>query len=341
MLFNFKYFKEIYYALATLLAIIIIGAFGFMAIEEYTFFEGFYMTIITVSTVGFEEVRPLSDGGRLFTAFLIITSFGIFAYAASSITRYLVTGKYKNYFKDYRVNKAIQEMHNHVIVCGFGRNGKQAVATLHAHNVPFIIIEQNEEVIEELRLNSDYIYMRNNATSEEVLVEAGIERARAMITTLPEDADNVFVVLTARSLNQEINIISRASENSTEKKLRMAGADNVIMPDKVGGSHMASLVVTPDVMEFLDKISITGSADINLEEVEFKNIPASFRYKSFQELEENFHIGAKIIGYKTAAGEYIINPPEDLEFIPNSKLFVLGNAEQIRKLNSILVGVGG
>ncbi len=339
MLFNIKYFKEIYYALATLLAIIFIGTLGFKLIEGYNYFEAFYMTIITVSTVGFSEVRPLSDMGRLFTAFLIITSFGIFAYAVSSITRYLVTGKYKNYFKDYRVNKAIREMENHVIVCGYGRNGKQAVATLQAHQVPFIVIEQNEVVVEELRLQTDVIYMRSNATSEEVLIDAGIERARAMITTLPEDADNVFVVLTARSLNDHLNIISRASELRTEKKLKMAGANNVIMPDRVGGSHMASLVVTPDVMEFLDKISITGSADINLEEVEFKNIPASFRYKSFSELEDRYQIGAKIIGYKTAAGEYIINPPEDLEFIPNSKLFVLGNAEQIRKLNSILVEV--
>lgn len=339
MLFNLKFFKEIYYALATLLAIIFIGTLGFKLIEGYNVFEAFYMTIITVSTVGFSEVRPLSDIGRLFTAFLIITSFGIFAYAVSSITRYLVTGKYKNYFKDYRVNKAILNMKDHVIVCGYGRNGKQAVATLQAHKVPFIVIEQNEAVVEDIRLHSDLIYMRSNATSEEVLIDAGIERARAMITTLPEDADNVFVVLTARSLNADLNIISRASELQTEKKLKMAGANNVIMPDRVGGSHMASLVVTPDVMEFLDKISITGSADINLEEVEFKNIPASFRYKSFQELENQYQIGAKIIGYKTAAGEYIINPPEDLEFIPNSKLFVLGNAEQIRKLNSILIEV--
>ena len=303
MLFNLKFFKEIYYALATLLAIIFIGTLGFKLIEGYNVFEAFYMTIITVSTVGFSEVRPLSDMGRLFTAFLIITSFGIFAYAVSSITRYLVTGKYKNYFKDYRVNKAILNMKDHVIVCGYGRNGKQAVATLQAHKVPFIVIEQNEAVVEDIRLHSDLIYMRSNATSEEVLIDAGIERARAMITTLPEDADNVFVVLTARSLNADLNIISRASELQTEKKLKMAGANNVIMPDRVGGSHMASLVVTPDVMEFLDKISITGSADINLEEVEFKNIPASFRYKSFQELENQYQIGAKIIGYKTAAGE--------------------------------------
>jgi len=137
------------------------------------------MTIITVSTVGFSEVRPLSDMGRLFTAFLIITSFGIFAYAVSSITRYLVTGKYKNYFKDYRVNKAILNMKDHVIVCGYGRNGKQAVATLQAHKVPFIVIEQNEAVVEDIRLHSDLIYMRSNATSEEVLIDAGIERARA------------------------------------------------------------------------------------------------------------------------------------------------------------------
>ncbi len=339
MLFNVRYFKEIYYAVLTLIAIIIIGTSGYMLVEGYNLFEAFYMTIITVSTVGFQEVRPLSDVGRMFTAFLIITSFGIFAYAVSSITRYLVTGKYKNYFKDFKVNKTIKELNNHVIVCGYGRNGKQAINTLIAHEVPFLIIEESEETIEKLRLKTNYPYIHANATAEGVLDKAGITKARSIICALPDDADNVFIVLTARSLNPKLNIISRASEDHAEKRLRMAGANNVIMPDKVGGSHMASLVVTPDVMEFLDKISITGSADINLEEVQFRNIPENLRYKTFQELESKLQLGAKIIGYKIDGGEYVINPPADLEIVPNSKLFVLGNSEQIKKLNSILVGV--
>lgn len=319
--------------------IFIVGTAGFMIVEGYTLMEGLYMTIITVSTVGFSEVRPLSEAGRAFTALLILTSFGTFAYAVTSITRYLVTGKYKNYFKDYRVNKDIASLEGHVIVCGYGRNGKQAVRTLQAHRESFIIIESSETLIEQLRLESEHLFIHGNATSEEVIRRAGIDKAKAIITTLPKDADNVFVVLTARELNRELSIISRASEDSSEKKLRIAGADNVIMPDKVGGNHMASLVVTPDVMEFLDKISITGAADINLEEIEFDNIPPSLRYKSFKELEDEYNIGAKIIGYKTEHGEYIINPPDDLEFVPRSKLFVLGNTEQIRKLNGLLIGV--
>jgi voltage-gated potassium channel len=338
MLFNFRYFKEIYYALATMVLIFIVGTAGFMLVEGYSFMEGFYMTTITVSTVGFSEVRPLSEAGRAFTALLIVTSFGTFAYAVTSITRYLVTGKYKNYFKDYRVNKDIAELRNHVIVCGYGRNGKQAIRTLLAHEEQFIIIESSESLIEQLRLDSQHLFIHGNATSEETIIKAGIQNAKAIITTLPEDADNVFVVLTARELNRNLSIISRASEDSSEKKLRIAGADNVIMPDKVGGSHMASLVVTPDVIEFLDKISITGEADINLEEILFENISPEMRYKSFKELDMEFDIGAKIIGYKTEQGEYIINPPDHLEFIPNSKLFVLGNADQIRKLNKHLIG---
>ena len=339
MLFNIKYFKEIYYALLTLIAIIIVGTSGYMIVEDYNFFEAFYMTIITVSTVGFQEVRPLSDVGRVFTAFLIITSFGIFAYAVSSITRYLVTGRYKNYFKDYKVNKAIKELNDHVIVCGYGRNGKQCISTLMAHDVPFLIIEEDENTIEELRLRTSFPYIHANATGEGVLTHAGIERARAIITALPDDADNVFIVLTAKSLNDKLTIISRASEDHAAKRLRMAGADNVIMPDKVGGNHMASLVVTPDVMEFLDQISVTGSADINLEEIEFSNIPKDLHFRTFKELEQQLDHGAKIIGYKVDGGEYVINPPDDLEIVPNTKLFVLGNAEQIRALNSLLVNV--
>ena len=152
MLFKYKYFKEVYFAVFLLAVVATFGTVGFMLVEGYTFAEGFYMTIITVSTVGFREVKPLSNDGRIFTSILIISSFGTFAYAASSITKYLVTGQYRNYFKYYRVNQELNKLNNHVIICGYGRNGTQAAKTLDAYETPYVIIESNPDMVRELSL---------------------------------------------------------------------------------------------------------------------------------------------------------------------------------------------
>ncbi|RMG79118.1 MAG: potassium channel protein [Bacteroidetes bacterium] len=334
MLLNFKYFRQLYFALGILVLIIFGGTIGYYFIEGYTVMEAFYMTVITVSTVGFSEVRQLSDAGRLFTSILIIVSFGTFAYAISNITRYLIDGEYRKYFRDYKVNKEIEKLKNHVIVCGYGRNGRNAVKTLLAYNEKVVVIENNEQIIDTLR-EKKLLYIMGDARSDETMIKAGIQTSKALITTLPNDADNVFVVLSARELNPNINIISRASDENSYHKLRIAGANNVIMPDLVGGDRMASLVVTPDLIEFLEQISILGKADVNLEEIHFDNIPDEFKNKKIKDLNTRYQTGVLIIGFKTPGGDYIINPSPEIELIPGSKLFVLGKAEQIRRLNEI------
>jgi voltage-gated potassium channel len=335
MLFNFQLFKKIYAAVLILFLIVLTGTIGFMSVEEYSFSEAFYMTIITVSTVGFSEVRELSEAGRLFTSFLIITSFGTFAFALTSITKYLVGGEYRQYFKDYRVNKEINKLEDHVIICGFGRNGRQAANTLIAHKQPFVILENTPGIIEQIRLNKELLYIEGDATSEENMIAAGVERAKALVTTLPKDSDNLFVVLTARDLSSKISIITRASKDSSDRKLRIAGANNVIMPDKIGGQHMASLVMNPDVIEFLDHISIESNHEINLEEINFDNIPEEYKFKTIRELNSTYQTGCLIIGFKSPDGDYIINPDPDTELISGSKLFVLGKPDQIKHLNTI------
>lgn len=305
-----------------------------MVIEDYDLVDAFYMTIITISTVGFEVVKPLSLEGKIFTSFLIIFSFGIFAYAVSFITRYIVTGDLQNYFKNYKVDTYINTISNHVIVCGFGRNGAQAAKTLVAYGHECIIIESDEARIEKIK-EAELLFIQGDATDEKVLLKAGVTRASSMISTLPNDAANVFVVLTARELNSKLQIISRASEDASEKKLRIAGCDNVIMPDKVGGAHMGSLVVTPDVYEFLDHISVMGSNEVNLEEIDFNNIPKKFHFKPLHVLDDTYDSGCLIIGYRTPEGEYRVNPDRNLEIIPGSKIFVLGTEDQIKQINII------
>lgn len=333
-IFQIKYFTKLYVALGLILVMASIGITGFIIIEHYTFLEAFYMTIITIATVGFQEVRPLSDAGKVFTAVLIITSFGTFAYAISAITKYVVEGEFNYYYKFFKVNNTISKLSNHVVICGYGRNGKQAATVLQSNKQNFVIIEKNETLVEQVREHG-FLCIQGDCTQDELLLKTGINNARALITTLPIDADNLFVVLTARSINPKLTIISRASDDNSDKKLKIAGANNVIMPDRIGGAHMASLVIKPDVIEFLDHITGQGGPNINLEEIVFSELPEHLRNHTIKDLEVRNKSGANIIGFKTAHGEYVINPSAETKIIPGAKLFVLGTPEQVGKLREI------
>lgn len=328
-------FPRIYLPFLLIILTIILGTIGFALIEEYDFFEALYMTIITVATVGFQEVRPLSDAGRLFTIFLIITSFGTFAFAVTSITKYIVDGEFNIYLRNYRVNSEVQKLEGHVIICGYGRNGKQAAHVLKKHNQRFVVIEKNQDLVNSINHRYKDLIIMGDGTHDEILERAGILKAKSLITTLPVDADNLFIVLSARALNKNLTIISRASDDNSDKKLKTAGANNVIMPDRIGGAHMASLVLKPDVIEFIDYVTGQGGEDINLEEITFENLPEQLRNKSIKELEIRNKSGANIVGFKTAQGEFIINPTPETVMIPNAKLFVLGTGDQINNLKKM------
>lgn len=332
----FTHFRKLYILLAMVILIVCIGVVGFSIIEHYDFLDAFYMTIITVATVGFQEVHPLSDPGKLFTAFLIITSFGTFAFAITSISKYLVGGEFNKYYNYFKVNAAIQKLENHVVICGYGRNGKQAAHVLKKHKTRFVVIEKKSEIITTINHAYADLQVEGDATQDETLIKAGIIKAKALITTLPFDADNLFIVMSARALNPNLVIISRASEDNSDKKLKRAGADNVIMPDKLGGGHMASLVMKPDVMEFIDYITGQGGDNIRLEEITFATLKPEFQNRTIRDLEVRNKSGANIIGFKTSQSEYIINPSADTKIIPDAKLFVLGTAEQISKLRDLL-----
>ena len=331
MLLNYKLFSKIYYFILLLLMIILIGTSGYMLIEGWSFINSFYMTIITISTVGFGEVSELTSYGKLFTSILIISSFSTFAYALTSVTTYLVGGEYRKYFKEFKSMKEIDKMHDHVVICGFGRVGKQVAEDLESHGTSFVVIENSLEVIENEK-HEGIIFMHGDSTNDETLNHSGIRNAKAVITCLPKDADNVYVVLAAREFKSNLIIVSRASTQSAVSKLRMAGANNVIMPDSIGGSHMASLIVHPDVMEFLDMIRIQGNKGANVESIDYDELPVSLQNKTIDELEAKQITGVTIIGFKSPDGEYVINPKLDTMVVKDSRLFVLGNTEQIKGL---------
>jgi len=331
-------FRSVHYALSLLAGVVVIGIIGFIFIERYSFIDAFFMTIITMSTVGFNEVQPLSQAGQIFTAFLIIFSFGIFAYAVSTLTRYVVDGIFRHYFMDTKIKKQIEKLKNHVIVCGLGRNGQQAMTELSRHGQNAIIIDKNEEIIEEIRNKRQMLYIQGDATNDEVLKSANIENARALIAALPNDADNLFVVLTAKEFNPSLKIISRASEAHSDKKLKMAGATNVIMPDRIGGQRMAKLVTQPDIIDFLDHIMLQSTDDIYIEEISCDQLKSCFVEKSIGEWSIRQNTGANIVGIKTKDKKYIVNPSPDVKISSYDQLFVLGSNEQIKKLTDILTG---
>ena len=331
------FYRKLINALGMLLGVIALGTIGYETIEDnYNFVDAFYMTIITISTVGFREVHELSDAGKIFTAFLIVSSFGIFAYSVSSITSFIMSGNYRKHFIENKMIKEINKLSGHTIVCGFGRVGRKATNELFDHGEKVIVIEQNEEALKGFSHDNGLLYLIGDSTLDENLLEAGIQRAKAIITTLPSDSENLYVVLTAKELCDKILIISRASNPAAVNKLKIAGATNVIMPDIVGGAHMASLVTTPDVNEFLDHISVQGAADVNLEEVAFSDVPEEMKYLTLKELDARNKLGVNIIGFKTSDNEYIINPGPDTKILPDSKLFVLGTKRQINVLNKVL-----
>lgn len=331
-----KAYYRFFLPLGILIVVWFIGTIGYVIIENYSWFDAFYMTIITVATVGYQEVHPLTHGGKVFTAFLIITSFGTFAYAVSSITKFVIDGEFNEFFKNRKLNATIQSLSDHVIICGYGRNGRQAAQVLKKHNKRFVVVENDPKITINVNHRFSELVIQGDSTQDEVLIKAGIMRAKALITTLPIDADNLFIVLTARNLNKDLVIISRASEDNSDTKLKIAGANNVIMPDKVGGAHMASLVMKPDVIEFIDKITAEGDGNINLEEILFSQIPDELKNKTLKDLEIRNKSGANIIGFKTSSGDYIVNPSADTKIIPDAKLFVLGTNEQIAALKALL-----
>lgn len=323
---------------ALLFLLMLVGIIGYNLIEGYTFMEGFYMTTISITTAGFDEVRPLSNEGRLFTIILLLTSWATFAWAIARITQFFTTGEINKFFKMRKIMKDIIELKDHVILCGFGRNGQQAARTLKNHNFRFIVIEKNLESLEHsLPHFPSLVYLEGDATDDDLLREAGIERAVALITALPDDANNVFIVLSARGLNPELQIISRVSDESAIPKLRKAGANNVIMPDKIGGSHMATLVSKPDVIEFIDFLTSEEAESVNMESVPYEMLPTEIKNKSLKVVMEWNKTGVSCLGIKNKEGRFVINPPDETLVTEGCKVIVFGTRLQIAKMKDNLI----
>ena len=304
-------------------------------LEGYPIFDAFYMTVITVGTVGFMEVHPLSDAGRMFTSLLILSGLGTFAYSLTAVTSSIVGGEIKSLITGYKVNTQIENLENHVVICGFGRNGSQAARSLIESETPFVVIENDMKLCAQLMQEGKILCLQGDATDDAVLLRAGILKARALITTLDKDTNNLFVVLSVRNMNPGIQIISRASEENSDQKLRIAGADSVIMPDKIGGAHMAALVSRPDLIEFIDYLSSHRSAgEMRLNELQRVQLKEVYEGKSLQTFDIHGETGATFIALRNLHGEIKLNPSDTEVLKSGQTWYVLGNSEQIKKMKS-------
>ena len=319
-------------SLVLALASLTIGVIGFMKIEHYSLLDAFYMTITTVSTVGYGELHPFSPDGRLFVSVYIFINLVFIAYLISQLTTYIFNGELRTLFNMYRTDQEIRGFTNHVIVCGFGRNGSKAYAELLANGAQVVVIEQDQEL---LRVATEsgmgpIAAIFGDATADETLLQAGVERAQALISALPKDADNVFVALTARGLNPHLKIIARASVKTSESKLLRAGVDSVVIREENSDSHMANVVMRPEVIRFLDMISGLGPNKLRLEELRYQEFRREWQGRSIRELDVRSRTGATVIGLRLQSGEVLVSPSADTRPAPGDVLLLLGTDEQVQ-----------
>jgi len=321
-------FKKILSILLMLFVIIIFGILGYIFIEKYTFIESLWQTVITLSTVGFGELRPMSQSGKLFSVSLILVGFAVFGYSLTSLTRIIVEGEIKNVFRNRKMEKDINNLKDHVIVCGCGRLGKQAVLELEKWKKPYVIIEADESVCANLQ-NSHKLIVIGDATEDETLIKAGIKNAMGLIAALTDDVKNLFVTLTARKLNPILTIVTKAEYDSAEPKLLSAGANKIISPARIGGKRMASVLINPEVVNFLDVV--ISEKDINLSMQEVK-IHKNSIIEGLAIKDANIPREIKVIGLKKEDAGMIINPPSSAVLNANNILIVLGENIYIEKL---------
>ncbi|MCB0570812.1 MAG: potassium channel protein [Phaeodactylibacter sp.] len=326
-------FMSLRLAVGLMAAEVVIAVLGYRLIESFSLTDALYMSLITISTVGFMEVQPLSAAGRIFTSGLIIANIGIFAYVLSVFSYYVIQGEI---FKNMHLNlikDSIEKLSGHIILCGYGKYGREAASHFLKHHLPFVIIDSDPQRIEQIQKDeTKVLYLEEDATHDEALIKAGIQRASALISALPDDSDNVFVVLTARQLNPKLNIISRAKDFRSQKKLLMAGAAHVVMPEQIGGFYMATLVSKPGAVEFFSFITSEYRSDIGFEEVKYEELPGECRGRSLSQLNIREATGANVIGYKAPDGHYEVNPGPKTVLGPGSSYIVLGNSQQLDKL---------
>jgi len=325
-----KIYRHLLITSVLYLSLLTLGSSGYLLIEGWPWTDSLYMTVITVSTVGFGEIRPLSPVGRVFTGFMIVMGVTITAYTLSTVVDFIVAGEFRNLLWRRRMQNRIGKLTGHFIVCAYGRVGEHVVNELLVNKVRLVVVETREGLAPDME-NLDVILIEGNATDDGVLIEAGIEQASGICCCLPNDSDNVYVALTARSLNPNLTIISRANSHESERKLQIAGVDHVINPYVTSGRRMARQLIHPNILEFMDVVMHRGEVDILIEDIGLSE-RSRLRDQTIEDTEIRKRIGANILAVRRPDGEIFVNPSVEFALRSGDTLIALGTPDQLDML---------
>jgi voltage-gated potassium channel len=327
--------KRLGQAVTFLTVVAVGGAVGFHVLDHASWLDGFYYAVTTL--VGFRDAHPVSVGLKLFTIFYLIAGLVVVGMAFSNLLALLLEGDLKGYFKERRMQKRLNALQDHVIVCGLGKTGFQAAWELKQVGAPFVIIEKEESKSHNARFNGDP-FIVGNAMDEHILETAGIARAKGLITTLTTDADNVLVTLTARQMNPQLSIVARSSKLGTENKLKAAGADHIVSPYEIGGRRMASLLLTPDLLNYVDLILDKNQLEMAIEHILVRQ-ESTLVGRSMREARLRDKTGALIIGINRALDGLHFNPTGAEIFQTGDVILAMGSHEALNALVKVAKGV--
>jgi voltage-gated potassium channel len=327
--------RKIIFLIVPLLVLMFCGTFGYMLLENTSFVDGLYLTVITITTVGYGDIVPIHPAGRLFTIFLVFSGVGYVMYLFSKITEAMVEGGLQKIVERRKMHKKIAKMRDHYIVCGFGRIGKEISLILQENSRPFVVIERDEEIIKHIE-RSQYIKLMGEASDDDILLEAGIKRARGLIAVVSSDADNLYITLTARELNPDLFILSRSSGiPGVSRKLTRAGASRVISPYAIGARRMAQIIVRPTVMDFIDLAMQAGELGLRMEELLVSD-NAFFVDKTLMESGLRKKYDVIVVAIKRGDEPMMFNPKPNARIQPGDILIVLGDCNQITALEKVI-----
>jgi voltage-gated potassium channel len=313
------------------------GVAGFMIIEDYSLLEAIYMTSITLSTVGYKEVRPLSSAGQVFTTGLITVGVISIALVVAAGSRVIIEGQLERALGRRKMKKEISRLKNHFIVCGYGRMGKIIGQELKKKSIPFVVVESSPEVYD--TIGEDILAIKGNATQDAVLQEARITEGRGLVSVVSTDSDNVYITLTARGLSSTIYIVARAGEEGSEKKLLRAGADKVVSPYIIGGSQMANAILRPTVVDFIELVTQSEHLELQMEEVEIKaQSPISCSSLLDSGIRQNWNI--IVVAIKKGDGHMVFNPASTEVIEAGDRLIILGDTNSLAQMEESASGKG-
>jgi voltage-gated potassium channel len=313
------------------------GTLGFVWIEHFPVFDAFYMTLTTVTTVGYGEIHPLSTGGRVFNSFLILFGVIIMLLAIGAMTQTVIELELNQFFGKRRVKGMIEKLEGHIILCGFGRVGRGAADELRQAGVPFVVVDNSEERVE-MAIKRGMLAVLADASRDETLRDSGIMRAKGLIATLASDADNLFVILTAKTLNPKLQLSARVAEESSEQKMRRAGADFVFAPYNSTGHRMAQAIVKPHVQQFIDFTTRNMGLEVGIEQISVEPM-SPFADKTLAEMQIRRDTGVIVLAIRRAGGEMLFNPPADARINGGDHLIAMGEPQSLRRLEQVLTGV--